>query len=92
MMNSDCCDTYRKEISELYEKTDGRFEHAEERAIELFDTLLEKGFEIHCDKVKRLCLKAGYDEPAAQEIATIYDVVVLYRKYKARQRRSAGIS
>jgi len=75
---------YRKAIKELLQKTYHKFEHAEEVAIELFDKLLDSGIESHCDTVRELCLEAGYDENASEEIGRIYDVISLYKIYKKR--------
>ena len=76
-------DTYKRCIAALYEKTNGRFEHAEDKAIDLFDKLIDKGIHSHCDTVKKLCLEVGYHQCAAQEIATIYDTVSIYKQHKA---------
>jgi hypothetical protein len=75
-------DIYSKAIKELFQKTYGRFEHDEDKAIELFDKLLDRGIESHCDTIKELCAKAGYDEYASEEIGKIYDTISLYRIYK----------
>lgn len=73
---------YKKAIAALHEGTHGRFEHDEEKAIELFDKLLDAGEQTHCDTVRNLCIAAGYSEHAAREIAAIYDVLSLYKQYK----------
>lgn len=73
---------YRKAIEELFQMTYGRFEHDEKKAIELFDKLLERGIQSHCDVVKELCRNVGYDGPASEEIAQIYDIISLYKDHK----------
>jgi hypothetical protein len=73
---------YKKAIKELFQKTYGRFEHDEEKAIELFDRLLDRGIKSHCDTVKELCLEAGYVKSASEEIGKIYDIISLYKMYK----------
>jgi len=73
---------YRKAIGELFQKTYGRFEHDEKKAIELFDKLLDRGIESHCDVVKEFCEQAGYGEHASKEIAQIYDIISLYKNHK----------
>lgn len=77
-------DIYRRCITTLYEKTYGKFEHDEEKAIELFDKLLDEGLSSHCDTVKKLCLEAGYGEHAAGAIAAMYDTISLYKAYKKK--------
>ena len=73
---------YQKAIKALHHQTYGRFEHDEEVAIELFDKLLDRGAESHCDDVKRMCEDAGYDSYASKEIGQIYDVIHIYKQYK----------
>lgn len=73
---------YQKAIKKLHHKTYGKFEHDENKAIELFDKLLSRGIEFHCDDVKRICQKVGYDEAASQEISHIYDCIDIYKRYK----------
>ena len=73
---------YRKAIKELHHKTYGRFEHDEEKAIELFDKLLDSDIKSHCDTIKRLCIEAGYDKCASKEIAKVYDIICLYKNHK----------
>ncbi len=73
---------YRKAIPELWQKTYGRMEHDEKQAIELFDKLLDRGIESHCDTVKELCREAGYDEYASEKIGHIYDVISLYKAHQ----------
>ncbi len=73
---------YQKAVKELLHKTYGRFEHDENKAIELFDKLLSKGIEIHCDDIKRICQEVGYDEHASHEISRIYDNINIYKQYK----------
>jgi len=75
-------DIYRKAINDLFPMTYCKFEHDEEKAIELFDKLLDEGIECHCDTVNQLCKEAGYDEYASKEIAQIYDIISLYKMYK----------
>lgn len=62
---------YRKAIELLFHKTYGKMEHGEKKAIELFDQLLGRDIESHCDVVKQFCREAGYDEHASKEIAQI---------------------
>ena len=78
-------EVYETAIAALYEKTYGRFEHDEEKAIELFDKLLDARIQSHCDTVRSLCLKAGYEKHAAEAIAQIYDIVSLYKAYKSKK-------
>lgn len=85
-------EVYERAIRQLFDKTYGRFEHDEETAIELFDKLLDKGVESHCDTVKQFCRDAGYDECASEEIAQIYDIIHLYRAYKKKQPSHWDIS
>lgn len=73
---------YQKAIKKLLHKTYGKFEHDENKAIELFDKLLSRGIELHCDDVKRICQEVGYDENASQEISQIYDCIDIYKQYK----------
>ncbi len=75
-------DIYRKAIKKLFRKTYGKFEHDENKAIELFDILLSRDIEIDCDVVKRICQEVGYDEVASQEISQIYDCIDIYKQYK----------
>jgi len=73
---------YRKAIKKLFQKTDCKFEHDEEKAIELFDKLLDRGIKSHCDTIKKLCIETGYDEYGSEEIAKIYDIISLYKLYQ----------
>ncbi len=73
---------YQKAIKELLHKTYGKFEHDENKAIELFDKLLSRGIEIRCNDVKRICQEVGYDKYASQEISQIYDHINIYKQYK----------
>ena len=75
-------EVYRKAIKELFHKTYCKFEHDEEKAIELFDKLLDRGIESHCDTIEKLCIEAGYDEYGSEEIAKIYDIISLYKLYQ----------
>ncbi len=77
-------EVYKKAIAQLFDATYGRFEHDEITAIELFDKLLDKGIESHCDTVRQLCKEAGYSEYACDEISHIYDVLSLYKLYKKK--------
>ncbi|MFC1635053.1 hypothetical protein ACFL5Z_09435 [Planctomycetota bacterium] len=72
---------YRKAIGELFQ-TCGKFEHDEKKAIELFDKLLDRGIESHCDVVKAFCMGVGYDKEISKEIAKIYDIISLYKDHK----------
>lgn len=83
-MNMANGDVYKKAINDLFQKTYGRFEHDEEKAIELFDILLDEGIESHCDSVKEFCREAGYDQSASEEIAQIYDILSLYKSHKKK--------
>lgn len=73
---------YRRVIEKLYHKTDAKFEHDEEKAIELFDKLIDKGIENHCDTIIKLCQEAGYDEHSSEEIGKIYDIISLYKSHQ----------
>ena len=73
---------YQKAIQELYRKTHGKFEHDENKAIELFGELLGRGTEIHCDEVEEICREAGYDEDASRQISQIYDSIDILKRYK----------
>lgn len=75
-------DVYKKAIDDLFQRTQAKFEHYEHKVIGLFDALLDEGVESHRDTVKKLCKEAGYDESASEEIAQIYDILSLYKKYK----------
>lgn len=75
---------YRKAIRELFQKTYCKFEHDEEKAIELFDKLLDRNIKSHCDDVKIICSEVGYNEFASKEIAHIYDILSLYKNYKKK--------
>jgi len=75
---------YRKAIKALFQKTFCKFEHDEEKAIELFDRLLGRGIKSHCDDVKKFCEGVGYDKHASKEIAQIYDTISLYKSYKKK--------
>jgi len=77
-------DVYKKAINGLFQKTYAKFEHDEEKAIELFDKLFDAGITSHCDTINQLCKEAGYDEYASKEIAQIYDFVYLYKLYKQK--------
>ena len=84
-MNMANGDVYKRAINELFQKTNAKFEHDEEIAIELFDKLLDEGIDSHCDTVNQLCKEAGYDEYASKEIAQIYDILSLYKLYKKKE-------
>ena len=73
---------YRKAIGLLWEKTYGSMEHDEEKAIELFDKLLDKGIKIHCNKIKQICVDVGYTEGSSRRIGGIYDIISLYKDYR----------
>ena len=73
---------YQKAIKKLHHLTYGKFEHDENKAIELFDKLLSRGIKFHCDDVKRICQEVGYGEAASQEISQIYDYIDIYKRYK----------
>ena len=83
---------YKEAILELSEKTFKRFEHDEEKAIELFDKLLDKGIKSHCDTVKRFCKEAGYGEYESEAIANIYDIIDLYKAHKKQECQHWDIS
>jgi hypothetical protein len=72
---------YRKAIKKLFQKY-GKFEHDEEKAIELFDKLLDQGIESDCSTVEQLCFEADFDKNTSEEIAKIYNIISLYKKYK----------
>lgn len=74
---------YRNAIEDLSGKTHGKFEHDENKAIELFDKLLSKDVKIHCDEITEICRDMGYDLDASQEISQIYDHIDFYRRYKS---------
>ena len=78
----DALKIYKKAIKLLHKLTYGKFEHDEEKAIELFDKLIDRGITIHCDTVKDICQEMGYLEPAAQEVGNIYDIIDCYKQYK----------
>ena len=73
---------YRKAIEELLQNTNGKFEHDEEKAIELFDKLLDRGIESHRDTINNLCIEVGYDKDASEEIAKIYDIISRYKSHQ----------
>lgn len=72
---------YSKAIGELFRRY-YKYEHDEKKVIELFDKLLDRGIESHCDIVKEFCRRAGYDENASNEVSQIYDIISLYKDYK----------
>ena len=78
----DALKTYKKAIKLLFHLTNGKFEHDENKAIELFAKLIDRGITIDCDTVKNICQEVGYLEPAAQEISMIYDIINHYKQYK----------
>lgn len=76
---------YRKAIKRLFHKTSGKMEHDENKAIELFDKLLNRNIGIHPDDLKRICESAGYNELASEDIRNMYDYLAIYKQYKKGQ-------
>ena len=85
-MNSYC--VYEKAMTELYQLTHGKFEHDEEKAIELFDKLIDRGTEILPDELKELCRQAGYLEPASKDISQIYDIIKFHKDYLGKSHKN----
>lgn len=73
---------YRKAIDQLFHKTYEKMEHDENKAIELFDKLLNRNIRIHPDDLKKICQGAGYNELASEDICKMYDYVDIYKRYK----------
>ncbi len=78
----DALKTYKNAIKLLHHLTYGKFEHDEDKAVELFDKLIDRGITIDCNTVKDICQEVGYLEPAAQEVGNIYDIIDFYKQYK----------
>ncbi len=75
-------DIYEKVVAKLVEKYGELANRDLIAAVELFDRLLERGKNIHPDRLKALCEKAGYGEFGSDELSKIYDIVDKYRNYK----------
>ena len=75
-------DIYEKAVAKLVEKYGELAERDLIAAVELFDRLLERGKNIHPDRLKALCEKAGYGEFGSDELSKIYNIVDKYRNYK----------
>jgi len=73
---------YKKAIKRLFHNTYGKMEHDENKAIELFDKLLDRNITIRPADLKEICRGAGYDEFASEDISKMYDYVNTYKQYK----------
>jgi len=75
-------DIYEKAVGQLVQRYGALADRDVIAAVELFDRLLERDKNIHCDELKKLCKKVGYDDFTSGKLSQIYDFVDIYRKYK----------
>ena len=64
---------YRHAMNELFHLTHEKFEHDENKAIELFEKLLKRNISIHPDLLKEIAQEVYIDEYDANKLYEIYD-------------------